>query len=543
MRGADAAPGVTVKIFVEQDVVLEVRIGGELGVIFQHGPLTVAAFEEKVCEALRDFIRGVVERDEVSRARRALDLELRAVVVMEFLQRLDEQEIHRQPDRPAPVGVAAKQPALRFRRPVGNFQRIPVALEAIRLLFVRLGKRADAVVAEELRLIQHPAQQAFHAMPAQQREQAAFAGTVFLPARDELGEVGAVVEIPLHPAVERGQFFQQRRIEYFHGEQRNQADERAQFHRHVRAVGQAKMVVIKFVLLVPQTERALAHAIDGGGDVEEVFKKFRRDVLVHFVVPREFQRDAQQVQAIHRHPARAVGLVEITARGQGFAAIKNPNVIKAEEAALENVAALRVLAVHPPGEVEQQLVEDAFEKCQVALVRGIHFAALFAIHLEHAPCRPRMNRRVHVAERPFVRGQLTVGMHVPFARQQHELILRELRVHQHERDGVECQIPRGVPRILPFVRHRNDVGVVEVRPVGVAAFLAAGRRSRLGGIALEPFANVVVKKLLRPDHAGKSLALDVALVGVVNAVLQRAVKLVGFGDARGEGGVEVGEGL
>ena len=39
MRGADATAGVSVKIFMEQDVVLEVRIGREFRVILQHGAL------------------------------------------------------------------------------------------------------------------------------------------------------------------------------------------------------------------------------------------------------------------------------------------------------------------------------------------------------------------------------------------------------------------------------------------------------------------------------------------------------------------------
>ena len=46
MRRADAAASVAMKIFMEQHVVLEVRVGGELGMIFQDGPLAVAIFEE-----------------------------------------------------------------------------------------------------------------------------------------------------------------------------------------------------------------------------------------------------------------------------------------------------------------------------------------------------------------------------------------------------------------------------------------------------------------------------------------------------------------
>ena len=230
-------------------------------------------------------------------------------------------------------------------------------------------------------------------------------------------------------------------------------------------------------------------AVDGGGDVEEMLEKFGRDVLIDPVVLRQFQRDAHEVQAIHRHPARAVGLVDEAAGRQRLAAVEHADVVQAEKAALKNVPALRVLAVDPPGEIQQQLVKDAFEKCQVAGIVGIFLAALFAVHLEHAPRRPGVDRRVHVAERPFVGGQLAVRMHVPFAREQHELVLGKLGVHQRQRDAVKRQVPRGIPRIFPFVGHGNDVGVVEMLPivrcgpacVRAAAAAGPGRRCNHSG--------------------------------------------------------------
>ena len=88
--------------------------------------------------------------------------------------------------------------------------------------------------------------------------------------------------------------------------------------------------------------------------------------------------------------------------GSGRAAIENADVVEAEEAALEHVVAFGVLAVHPPGEVQQQLVEDALEE------RAIADAAPLLLDLVDAPRRPGVHRRVHVAERPFVRGQLPV---------------------------------------------------------------------------------------------------------------------------------------
>ena len=74
---------------------------------------------------------------------------------------------------------------------------------------------------------------------------------------------------------------------------------------------------------------------------------------------RQLERDAQHVQAVHRHPAGAVGLLDVAAGGQRRAAIEDADVVQAQESALENVVALCVLAVHPPGEIQQQLVKHA----------------------------------------------------------------------------------------------------------------------------------------------------------------------------------------
>ena len=81
-----------------------------------------------------------------------------------------------------------------------------------------------------------------------------------------------------------------------------------------------------------------------------------------------------------------------------------------------------------------------------------------------------MNRRVHVAEIPFVGRKLTVRVHVPLAEHEHELILRKIRIDERQRNAVEGEIPRRVPRVLPSVGHREDVGIVEVRPLVVSAF-------------------------------------------------------------------------
>ena len=111
-------------------------------------------------------------------------------------------------------------------------------------------------------------------------------------------------------------------------------------------------------------------------------------------------------------------------------------------------------------------------------------AALVAVVLEDAHCRPGMHRRIDVAECPFIGRQLAVRMHQPDLAQQQQLRLGEIRIDQRKRDAMKGEVPGGEPGIFPLVRHRHDVGGDEVRPIAVAAVLAALGRRGLSGSPL-----------------------------------------------------------
>ena len=167
-------------------------------------------------------------------------------------------------------------------------------------------------------------------------------------------------------------------------------------------------------------------------------------------------------------------------------------------------------------------MEDPLEELVVLVARD----------LEHPQRGPRVHRRVDVAERPLVGGQLAVRVHVPLAAEQDQLRLRELGVDVRERDAVEGEVPGRVPGVLPRVRHRDHVELFEVassRRCGRAS--ALGRR-RAGRVAVEPALDVVVVELLRPEHPGEGLAQDERLVGGSSGRRQLGVELVGLGRAR-----------
>ncbi len=138
-----------------------------------------------------------------------------------------------------------------------------------------------------------------------------------------------------------------------------------------------------------------------------------------------------------------------------------------------------------------------------------------------------MDGRIDVAEIPFVGRDLPVGVHVPFAQKQNQLVLGKFGIHVPQRNHVKCGIPRGVPGILPLVRHRNDVAVVQVRPVAVANLFSVRRRRRHVGIALQPVIHRIIVKLFGPQQAG--ICLTHGLLCIFGQILWQFVCVEGVG--------------
>ena len=107
---------------------------------------------------------------------------------------------------------------------------------------------------------------------------------------------------------------------------------------------------------------------------------------------------------------------------------------------------------------------------------AIAFAASFSLDLVNAPRRPRNDRRINITEIPFVCGDLTVWMLVPFAHDEIELALSKFRIHQRQWNAMKSEVPRCVPWEFPLIRHRHDTLVVEMTPSRVASLFTFLRR-------------------------------------------------------------------
>ena len=217
--------------------------------------------------------------------------------------------------------------------------------------------------------------------------------------------------------------------------------------------------------------------------------------------------------------------------------VEDADIVHAEEAAFEDVEAARVLAVHPPGEIEQQLGEDALEKLAVAL------AVALLLRLVEAQRRPGLHGRIDVAEVPFVGRQLPVGVHVPGTGRAGSA--DAWRPPDRDRPASPDERPSPRPRtretpICPASRRRLPWWHEPTR----CCVPCGGRSGGLGSrrIAVQPLRDVVVEILLRPKDAGESLALNAAEVLVQHLALQLGVEGVRLGFAQAEDLLEIGEG-
>src|SRR5262245_47234918 len=94
---------------------------------------------------------------------------------------------------------------------------------------------------------------------------------------------------------------------------------------------------------------------------------------------------------------------------QRCAAVENADVIETEESALKNVFTFCVLSIHPPFEVQHQLVKDAFQELAVANTLPP------LLDLVNTPRCPGVYGWIDISKGPLIRRNLSVRMHVPLA--------------------------------------------------------------------------------------------------------------------------------
>src|SRR5262249_12506757 len=123
MAGPDACIGIRMEVLVEQDVVAPVLIAPS-AVKAMGRPAAFLIADEQARQPSRELLADLEEIQLAARADRTLDLEVVAQGGILVDQGADEHELHRHPDRAAPVGVPPEHPAVRVTRDITD----PVSL-------------------------------------------------------------------------------------------------------------------------------------------------------------------------------------------------------------------------------------------------------------------------------------------------------------------------------------------------------------------------------------------------------------------------------
>src|SRR5215831_19998873 len=114
MAGTKAGTVIAVEIFVKQYEVTPVWVLLEHLRLAIYGPAPVRVTQEETRQPTRQLFGHLPEGRLTLGAGRQWDQQAITVKVMQPLQRLDEQVIHREPDRTTPVGIATEQRGARL---------------------------------------------------------------------------------------------------------------------------------------------------------------------------------------------------------------------------------------------------------------------------------------------------------------------------------------------------------------------------------------------------------------------------------------------
>src|SRR5262249_4268412 len=106
---SEAGAVVAVKILVEEKVILPMRIFLELARPAEHRPPARVVAQENASQSSCNLACHLKQVHHSARTRGTFDLEIVTEEQIPHEQCLNEQDIDREPDRAAPVGVPAEQ--------------------------------------------------------------------------------------------------------------------------------------------------------------------------------------------------------------------------------------------------------------------------------------------------------------------------------------------------------------------------------------------------------------------------------------------------
>src|SRR5262245_14169663 len=158
VTGAKPRAVVAMEILVERNEITPVWICLEVVIATEHWPQPIVFAQADRDQPLRQVVGDRLQAHHLPGASRMLDRHGVAVELRIGGQRLNEQKVHRKPDRSAPVGVAAEHAVLRLSRHVLDGVGLIAHVKGVGIVEPRARDRADAMRREKLLRIEHAPQ-------------------------------------------------------------------------------------------------------------------------------------------------------------------------------------------------------------------------------------------------------------------------------------------------------------------------------------------------------------------------------------------------
>lgn len=213
MAGSESRTVVTVEELIEQDMLAEIRIGLEFFRVAKHRAASFFVFQENTRKPTRYLLRNFPQIHHNAGTSRTLDLQIVAVIMMEFLQRFDQKVVDGKPNRPSPVRIAAEKAACRLGWFVIDAIFLAIDFEDVRRIFMKLRHGSNAVRRKKFILVEHDLQNAFEAITIGNGEEQTFALSGRSRTIDLVGQLGAIVDEPTHTALKIRQLTQHIRFD------------------------------------------------------------------------------------------------------------------------------------------------------------------------------------------------------------------------------------------------------------------------------------------------------------------------------------------
>lgn len=112
MARPETFSGVSVKELKKLRIATEIRFFLEQAATPVYGPPAVRVRQKQRAKPVRELSSGLLQGKHLARPGGKFDAKCLPVIVMKPLKGFDQKKIHWKPDRPAPIGVSAKQSGL-----------------------------------------------------------------------------------------------------------------------------------------------------------------------------------------------------------------------------------------------------------------------------------------------------------------------------------------------------------------------------------------------------------------------------------------------